>query len=147
MMLLTGDRVLQGTMRVWMAIQYHEEGKMKKWIGAIALFVMGLGSAFGYDNGPQTIGCDYKFGENEGTEICLVVGSGMHQGISWVVFKVESKRFRYKNSSPDSIELIDKAGNTIATHQVNHSYDQCRPGGRDADKYVFTNGDRICLYW
>lgn len=120
---------------------------MKIWIGFLALTVMGLGSAFGYDNGAQTIGCDYKLGKTEGTAKCLVVGSGVNQGISWVVFEVEKKRFRYEDSSPDSIELVDKSGDTIAKHRVINSNGQCRPGGRSADVYAFDNGDRICLYW
>jgi hypothetical protein len=113
----------------------------------LALVLTTFGSAFAYDNGPQTLGCDYKFGKTEGTEMCLIVGSGMNQGISWVVFEVQKKRFRYPGSSADSIELIDKSGKVLAKYQVRNSNGQCRPGGRNADIYDFKNGDRVCLYW
>lgn len=106
-----------------------------------------LAPAMAYDNGPQVIGCDYKFGKTEGTSKCLIVGSGMNQGISWLVFQVEKKRFRYDDSSPTKIERINKSGNVIATYKVENSSGQCRPGGRTADIYAFSNNDRVCLYW
>lgn len=108
---------------------------------------MSIGPAFGYDNGPQAVGCDFKLGNAEGTDKCLIVGSGMNQGISWLVFEVKGKRFRYDDSSSDVIELIDKSGKTLSEYAVKNSERQCRPGGRSADIYAFANGDRVCLYW
>lgn len=103
--------------------------------------------ALAYDNGPRAIGCDYKLGKDEDTGTCLIVGSGTNQGISWVTFEVKKKRFRYADSSANTIELIDKLGKAIAKYSVNRSNGQCRPGGRDADIFAIGNGDRICLYW
>jgi hypothetical protein len=125
----------------------EEEEKMKNWIGALALVAMGTGTALGYDNGPQSVGCDYRLGRNEGTAQCLILGSGMNQGVSWVVFEVQRQRFRYQSSSPRSIDAIDKSGNTIGRQRVSNTSGQCRPGGRSADIYAFDNGDRVCLYW
>ncbi len=104
-------------------------------------------AASAYDNGPQKIGCDYKLGAAEGTGQCSVAGSGMNQGISWVVFELKGKRFRYTSSSADRIELIDKAGKTLSSHAVRNADGPCRPGGKAADIYDFSNGDRVCLYW
>jgi len=118
-------------------------------VRGIAL-IMGLlvsGAVFGYDNGPQVVGCDYKLEKIEGTDKCLIVGSGVNQGISWLVFEVKGKRFRYTDDSPDSIELINESGETVQSYSVRNSNEQCRPGGRDADVYAFSNGDRVCLYW
>ena len=36
------------------------------------------------DGGPQVVGCDYKFGQSEGTDTCLIHGGGMNQGITWM---------------------------------------------------------------
>lgn len=104
-------------------------------------------SAKALDNGPKAIGCDFKFGKNEGTEQCLIVGSGMNQGIEWVVFEVDRKRFRYESSSPKQIEYVNRANKRLKMYAVKNERQQCRPGGIDADVYVFENGDRICLYW
>ena len=104
-------------------------------------------SAVAYDNGPRVVGCDYKIGKNEETDKCLILGSGTNQGISWIVFEVKGKRFRYQYSSPKIIELIGKSGKTLRRQSVRKLEEQCRPGGRDADVYAFSNGDRICLYW
>ncbi len=104
-------------------------------------------SAKAYDNGPQVLGCDFKFGAREGTDKCLIIGSGMGQGISWVVFEVNKKRYRYDSSSPKQLELLDSANKKIKTHSITNATEQCRPGGREADVYSFDNGDRICLYW
>ena len=116
----------------------------------IAISIIGFmayTSVFGYDNGPQILGCDYKLGKVEGTGQCLIVGSGMNQGISWVVFELKNKRFRYSSSSTNSIELINKSGKTLQNYAVNNSDGECRPGGKFADIYEFKNGDRVCLYW
>jgi hypothetical protein len=106
-----------------------------------------FGPASGYDNGPTMVGCDYKLGKSEGSDKCLIVGSGMNQGISWLVFEVKGKRFRYDDSSSDKIELINKSGKTIKNYAAHNSNEQCRPGGKSADVYTFSNGDRVCLYW
>lgn len=115
-------------------------------LGLTAALAFGF-SANALDSGPKVIGCDFKFGKSEGTEKCLIVGSGMNQGIEWVVFEINKKRFRYENSSPNQIELINRAGKRIKMHGVKNDRQQCRPGGVDADVYLFENGDRICLYW
>lgn len=99
------------------------------------------------DSGPKSIGCDFRFGKNEGTAQCLIVGSGMNQGIEWIVFEVDQKRFKYESAAPDRIELVNRANNTIKTYSVRNNRDQCRPGGVEADVYLFKNGDRVCLYW
>lgn len=123
---------------------------MRVWI--LALFVaIGIMTicvpASAYDNGPQVLACDYKFGKSEGTDKCLIHGSGTNQGITWVVFEVKNKRFRYVDSSPNSIELLNKSNNPTAKYAVTNTNTQCRPGGKDADVYTFRNGDRICIYW
>jgi hypothetical protein len=120
---------------------------MRVHVIALAVGLLASGTAIGYDNGPQIVGCDYKLGKAEGTDKCLIVGSGMNQGISWLVFEVKGKRFRYTDSSADSIELIDKSGKAIKNYSVRNSNEQCRPGGKAADVYAFSNGDRVCLYW
>ncbi|MGZ4969914.1 MAG: hypothetical protein ACXV8W_15355 [Methylobacter sp.] len=120
---------------------------MKTGVIALTMGLLAFGTAFGYDNGAQIVGCDYKLGKTEGTDKCLIVGSGLNQGISWLVFEVKGKRFRYADSSSDSIELIDKSGKTIKNYSIHNSNEQCRPGGRSADVYAFSNGDRVCLYW
>jgi hypothetical protein len=106
-----------------------------------------LGSAMAFDNGPQIVGCDYRFGKEQGTDSCLIVGSGMGQGISWVVFEVDGKRFRYSTATPKKLSLLDAAGEQKAVFMVTNTTGQCRPGGQDADIYTFANGDRVCLYW
>ncbi|MDR2208500.1 MAG: hypothetical protein LBE22_05960 [Azoarcus sp.] len=121
--------------------------KIRKWIGGMVAGAVCISAAFAYDNGPQVLGCDYKLGTSEGTGKCLIVGSGMNQGISWIVFEVEGKKFRYDDSSADKIELLDKTDEAIATYSVSRSDAQCRPGGKSADVYAFANGDRVCLYW
>ncbi|PTU30961.1 hypothetical protein [Stenotrophobium rhamnosiphilum] len=113
----------------------------------LIMFVVSLSSvAWGYDNGPQTIGCDYKQGKATGTSTCLIVGSGMNQGISWLVFEVNGKRWRYTDASRE-IELVNATGATIKQYTVSHSSSQCRPGGKPADVYTFPNGNHVCLYW
>ena len=112
-------------------------------IAAIALSF----SANALDSGPKVIGCDFKLGKHEGTEKCLVVGSGMNQGIEWVVFEINYKRFRYESSSPKQIEYVNRANKRLKLYAVKNERQQCRPGGVDADVYSFENGDRICLYW
>lgn len=100
-----------------------------------------------YDNGPQTLGCDHRFGGKSETGTCLVVGSGTNQGILWVVLEVKGKRYRFEDSEPDVIALIDKNGNVLKRLKGGRETTQCRAGGNDADTYAFANGDRICLYW
>jgi hypothetical protein len=75
------------------------------------------------------------------------VGSGVNQGVAWVVFEIQGKRFSYMDSAEDQIELLDKNDKTLATYPVTNLYGPCRPGGEKADVYDFENGDRICLYW
>jgi hypothetical protein len=114
---------------------------------ALMAALLSAGTAWAYDNGPQVVGCDYKLGKAEGTDKCLIVGSGMNEGISWLVFEVKGKRFRYTDSSPNSIELISKSGKTVESYAISNSNGQCRPGGQSADIYAFSSGDRVCLYW
>ncbi len=114
------------------------------------VFMIGLmtwATVSAYDNGPQVLACDYRFGKSEGTGQCLIVGSGISTGVSWLVFEVKKKRFRYTSSSENEIELINKSGETLKTYAVSNTEGQCRPGGRSADIYDFKNGDRVCLYW
>lgn len=114
-------------------------------LGLGFLFIPFLNHAI--DNGPQTIACDYKFGNQEGTTTCLIVGSGMNQGIGWSVFEVRGKRFRYSDDFPEKIELLDSENQFMRDYPVTNSYESCRPGGTDADIYSFANGDKVCLYW
>lgn len=111
------------------------------------LLVLAHAPALAVDHGPRVLGCDHRFDGKEQTGACLILGSGMNQGISWVVFEVEGRRFRFEDSSPDVIELIDKAGNTLKRLKGKNSSGSCRPGGLDADIYAFASGDRVCLYW
>jgi len=106
-----------------------------------------LSSAMAFDNGPQVVGCDYRFGSAQRTDSCLIVGSGMGQGISWVVFEAGAKRFRYSSASPNKLALLDAASEEKAVFMITNTTGQCRPGGQDADIYAFANGDRVCLYW
>ena len=103
--------------------------------------------AIAYDNGPQSLACDYSFEKREGTDTCLIVGSETNQGVTWVVFEVLDRRFRYSSAAPDIIEAIDDQATVLDEYPVSNSYGQCRPGGREADIYDFVNGDRICIYW
>ncbi len=114
---------------------------------AFALAVGIAGGAHAYDSGPKVIGCDYKLGSMEGTDKCLVHGSGTNQGESWSVFEVKKKRFRHVSSAPNKLEQLDARNEPIKTYTIKNSQGQCRPGGADADIYQFNNGDRICLYW
>ena len=106
-----------------------------------------LPKAIAYDNGPQSLACDYSFEKREGTDTCLIVGSGTNQGGTWVVFEVLDRRFRYSSATPEIIEVIDDQGIVLDEYPMSNSYGQCRPGGREADIYDFENGDRICIYW
>ena len=106
-----------------------------------------LPKAIAYDNGPQSLACDYSFEKREGTETCLILGSGTNQGTTWVVFEVAERRFRYYSSTPNTIEQLDEQAEVLAEYPVSNSYGQCRPGGREADIYDFANGDRVCIYW
>ena len=117
-------------------------------VGALALAAFWCTpDAQAYDNGAQVIGCDFRLGKEEGTDRCLIVGSGMNQGIGWVVFEVQGRRFRFEDDAPDVIETVSKSGDTLARAQGRNQRMQCRPGGREADAYLFANGDRVCLYW
>ena len=117
----------------------------KLFVFMIGLMTWAIVSA--YDNGPQVLACDYRFGKSEGTGQCLIVGSGISTGVSWLVFEVKKKRFRYSSSSENEIELVNKSGETLKTYAVRNSEGQCRPGGRSAGIYEIKNGYRVCLYW
>lgn len=99
-----------------------------------------------YDNGSQTLACDYIFNRQVGTGTCLILGSGMNQGILWVVFEVQNQRFRYYGDA-EMIELLNENNEAIAAYPVTNFFGSCQPGGPDADVYDFANGDRVCLYW
>lgn len=120
---------------------------MRVRIFALTAGLLALGTALAFDNGPQVVGCDYKLGKTEGTDLCLIVGSGVNLGMSWLVFEVKGKRFKYTDSVSNSIELIDKSGKTVEIYSIRNSDEQCRPSGNSADVYAFSNGDRVCLYW
>jgi len=120
---------------------------MKRFFKVLALSVIFINNAYAYDNGPQVLACDYKLGDIEGTEICLIEGSGVNQGMSWVVFELMKKKYRHYSSSPNKIQHIDSSGKVVAEYPIKNFEGQCRPGGRDADVYEFNNGDRICIYW
>lgn len=111
------------------------------------VLLMLASAAQAYDNGPQVIGCDYRFGKKEGVDRCLIAGSGMNQGVSWVVFELQGQRYRYEDDAPDQLTLITGEGKTVATRKVRNHKASCRAGAREADVYQFENGDRICLYW
>ena len=114
---------------------------------AFTLAVGLVGVAHAYDAGPKVIGCDYKMGGMEGTDKCLIRGSGTSQGETWSVFEVKKKRFRHVSSAPNKLEQLDASNEPVKTYAIRNSRGQCRPGGADADVYQFNNGDRICLYW
>lgn len=114
---------------------------------SFALAIIIVTNVKAFDNGPQIVGCDYKFGNDEGTDICLIIGSGLGQGISWTVFEVKKKRFRHYSSSPNKLELLNSTNKKIKTYSITNRTSHCRPGGKDADVYLFKNNDHICLYW
>ena len=113
----------------------------------LLLCALPCGYAAAYDNGPQVLDCDTRFGPTEQSGRCMIVGSGMAQGISWVVFEARGMRFRYDSSAPDTLERLGPDDNAVQTLRVTNTYGPCRPGGADADVYALANGDRICLYW
>lgn len=113
----------------------------------ILISIIYVSILYAFDNGPQILACDYKLGDKQGTEMCLIEGSGVNQGISWVVFEISDKKFRYYSTSPNRIEHIDSSYNIVDEYPVTNIKKQCRPGGREADVYEFKNGDRICIYW
>ncbi|MBL8329702.1 MAG: hypothetical protein JNJ71_12685 [Rubrivivax sp.] len=100
-----------------------------------------------HDHGPQVLACDYKLGRSEGTGKCVIHGSGTNQGVTWLVFEVQGKRFRYADSSPNIIERVNRSNRTLSRHAVTQAESVCRPGAKPADVYTFGNGDRVCLYW
>ncbi len=120
---------------------------MKKWAAVWLSASLTPCLAYGYDNGPQVVGCDYRLGAQAGSDSCLVVGSGMAQGISWVVFEVAGRRYRYSDAASEVLEQVDRAGEVLATYPVRNTSAPCRPGGGEADSYELANGDQICLYW
>ena len=113
----------------------------------VALFAGACVCAHALDQGPRIMGCDYRFGKDEGVDKCLIVGNGMNQGQSWVVFEVRGRRFRFNDSEPGIIEKISSKGDTLQKLKGRNEQAQCRPGAKEADAYVFSNGDRVCLYW
>ena len=60
---------------------------------------------------------------------------------------MQGRRFRFEDSEPGIIENISSTGATIARLKGRNEQMQCRPGGKDADAYLFANGDRVCIYW
>jgi hypothetical protein len=99
-----------------------------------------------FDNGPRVVGCDFKFGNNAGTDKCLITGSGMQMGTLWVAFKLHNSQYRYLSDNPNTLDQIDSKGKVLRSYRVRNTTAQCRPGGIQADKYAFANGDYICLY-
>mgnify|MGYP000851169528 FL=1 len=99
------------------------------------------------DHGPQAVGCDYRLGRKHGSGTCLIVGSGTNQGVSWTVFEVDGRRYRYQDNEPQTIVVVDSKGRELKRLKGENSSAPCRPGGKEADVYSFSNGDRVCLYW
>lgn len=116
----------------------------------LAVVVLGLaswGTSWAYDNGAQVLDCDYRFGSATGSGRCRIVGSGMNQGVAWVVFEVQGRRFRYLDASEDQLEEVDRAGRTLRSFTIERSSGRCRQGRGSADIYDFERGDQVCLYW
>lgn len=99
-----------------------------------------------YDSGPSVVGCDYKFGKKEDTDSCLIVGAGTQMDETHIMFKVKQTYYIWRDTHPKVLEKVTKDGNLIQNLSITNSQEQCRPGGRNADKYEFRNGDYICLY-
>jgi hypothetical protein len=116
------------------------------WKKTVLLFCLAPLTTFGFDNGPRVVGCDYKFGALFETDKCLITGSGMQMGNLWVAFKVKKSEFLYQSDNPNFLDKIDAKGNVLKSYRVKNLQSQCRPGGIEADKYEFSNGDFICLY-
>lgn len=112
----------------------------------LLLFMLLPASALAFDNGPRVVGCDYKLGNDFGTDKCLVTGSGMQMGTLWIAFRVKSKEYRYTSDAPKRLDQINKSGAVIQSYPIRNTQSQCRPGGANADRYQFQNGDFICLY-
>ncbi|KOR31557.1 hypothetical protein TI04_00055 [Achromatium sp. WMS2] len=112
-----------------------------------AIFICISTTSLAFDNGPQVLGCDLKFGKREFTDICLITGSGTNQGITWVAFRANGKDFVYSSSEPKVLRLVNANGDTMRKFVIKNRQEQCRPGGINVDVYRFQNGDRICLYW
>ncbi|MGL5949580.1 MAG: hypothetical protein ACRCYV_11250 [Aeromonas sp.] len=118
----------------------------KRTITALLLSLASI-SAHAYDNGPQVLACDYQRGAIEDTDICLLTGSGTNQGISWQVFKWQGTLYRHFSSAEKQLEIINTDGDIISTLPVQVETKSCRPGGREASVFTFSNGDYVCLYW
>jgi hypothetical protein len=104
-------------------------------------------AVYGYDDGPKAVGCDYSLHGRSASDICLINGSGMNQGILWITFEVNGQRYRHASSAPESLKKISATGAVIQAYPIRRAEEQCRPGGKAADVFSFRNGDRICLYW
>jgi|GEM_PF-5528408 len=102
-----------------------------------------------YDSGPRNVPCDYFFdGKPMQTDNCLVLGSGMNQGILWMSLKVGGKQYAFVwgDGGGGTVDLRDSAQKTIWSGSFRDSNDQCRPGGPKASIYSISNGDKLCLY-
>ncbi len=113
----------------------------------IAIPYIGPTAVYSYDEGPKAVGCDYSLQGRSTSDICLINGSGMNQGILWITFEVNGQRYRHASSAPETLEKISATGSAIQTYPIRRAEEQCRPGGKAADVFSFRNGDRICLYW
>jgi hypothetical protein len=126
--------------------------------------LLGVASpAFGYDNGPRVIGCDFRESSTskQKAEICFIPSSGMQMGYGWIVIRPESTKNYYRlhdnhgaelgeNKRWQKAEILDgQAFGSAVIWKGNFTYrkGQCRPGGRDASIYEISNGAKFCLYY
>ena len=129
----------------------------------LAVFLGVASPAFGYDNGPQVIGCDFRVSSTSElkTEICLIPSSGMQMGYGWIVIRPESTKDYYRLHDNHGAELNNdkrwqkaeiKDGQAFGSAVIwkgnfTSRTGQCRPGGRDASIYEISNGAKFCLYY
>ena len=129
----------------------------------LAAFIVIANPVFGYDNGPQVIGCDFRVSSTSKlkAEICFIPSSGMQMGYGWIVIRPESTKNHYRLHDNHGAELSKdkrwqkaeiKAGQAFGSAVIwkgNFTFriGQCRPGGRDASIYEISNGAKVCLYY
>ena len=65
--------------------------------------------AFGYDNGPRVIGCDFRESSTskQKAEICFIPSSGMQMGYGWIVIRPESTKNYYRLHDNHGAELSE----------------------------------------
>ena len=147
---LFGDRLRSIAWQNDLAREFQPSVLLK--LAKYILFIVAIpyfspSAVYGYDDGPKAVGCDYTLQGRSATDICLINGSGMNQGILWVTFEVNGQRYRHASSAPDTLKKINAIGSVIQAYPIRRAEEQCRPGGKVADVFSFQNGDNICLYW